>query len=105
AAERLFKSGVLARAEVEQRGLRVIRLQSLLANARMVRAKEYADSQHSRAASGEISKAELAESEQLLNRAIEEARLAGTSRDKAEVDAAEMNLRRQQKLLQLGSAR
>ena len=39
-AERLYKIGVLARMEVEQRLLKVIRCESDLANARVARAKE-----------------------------------------------------------------
>src|ERR1044071_2893398 len=39
-AERLYKIGVLARVEVEQRLLKVLRCESNLANARVARAKE-----------------------------------------------------------------
>src|ERR1044072_4349848 len=39
-AERLYKIGVLAKMEVEQRLLKVIRCESDLANARVARAKE-----------------------------------------------------------------
>src|SRR5438093_11767274 len=39
-AERLYKIGVLAKVEVEQRLLKVIRCESELANARVARAKD-----------------------------------------------------------------
>src|SRR2546430_17357108 len=39
-AERLYKIGVLARVEVEQRLLKVVRTESDLANARVTQAKE-----------------------------------------------------------------
>src|SRR6266511_6299450 len=39
-AERLYKIGVLAKAEVEQRLLKVVRCESDLANARVARGKE-----------------------------------------------------------------
>src|SRR6266487_6700849 len=39
-AERLWKIGVLAKVEVEQRALKVVRCESDLANARVARAKE-----------------------------------------------------------------
>src|SRR5882724_103149 len=38
-AERLYKIGVLAKLEVEQRALKVVRLESDLANAQVARAK------------------------------------------------------------------
>src|SRR5213082_3138539 len=71
-AEHLWKIGVLAKVEVEQRALKVVRLESDLANAQLARAKN-----------------DLAAQEK---------------RERAELDAAEANLRRQEKLLRLGSA-
>ena len=40
----------------------------------------------------------------MLAKLTEAAQIAGAKRERAELDAAEANLRRQQKLLQLGSA-
>ena len=71
-AERLFKIGALAKAEAEQRVLRVARLQSDLENARLARAKEELAAQQSRLAAGEISQTELSGAETALARAIEE---------------------------------
>jgi hypothetical protein len=104
-AERLFKIGALAKVEAEQRALRVVRLQADLENARLARAKDEIARQENRLAAGEISKAELIDVETTLARAIEAAHAAAANRDKAELEAAEINLRRQQKLLALGSGR
>src|SRR5215467_8334134 len=58
-AERLYKIGVLAKVEVEQRVLKVVRTESDLANARLAEIKEKGTEQESRVASGENSKDEL----------------------------------------------
>lgn len=104
-AERLFKIGALAKVEAEQRALRVVRLQSDLENARLARAKEELLSQENRVAAGEISKADLLDAETALAHAIEAAHAAAATRERAELEAAESNLHRQQKLLALGSGR
>jgi hypothetical protein len=104
-AERLFKIGALSRLEVEQRGLRVIRLQSELQDARLVRAREQMAAQQARFDRSEIPKEELTESQVLVAAATEAAKLAAAARERAEIAAAETNLRRQQKLAEVGSAR
>lgn len=104
-AEHLYKIGVLAKAEVEQRALRVVRLESELKNARLARAKEEITQQKQKLAAGEISKADLSQTEAGLARAIEAAHAAAEKRQRAEIEAAEINVRRQQKLLALGSGR
>jgi multidrug efflux pump subunit AcrA (membrane-fusion protein) len=104
-AERLFKIGVLAKAEAEQRVLRVARLQSDLETARLTRAKEQLAAQQSRLAASEISQAELSEAETALGRATEASHAAAAARARAELDAAQSNLDRQRKLLVLGSGR
>src|SRR6059058_4104175 len=53
-AERLYKIGVLAKVEVEQRLLKVVRSESDLANARVAQAKEAVAEQESRVASGKM---------------------------------------------------
>jgi len=72
-AERLWKIGVLAKMEIEQRALKVTKCEAELASARI---------------------AQLIEAEQK----------AVAKRESAELEVAEANLRRQQKLLKLGSA-
>jgi hypothetical protein len=104
-AERLYKIGVLARVEVEQRALKIVRLESDLANARLAQAKEESALQESRFTAGEISKADCAQAETALALAIETAHTAAANLERAQLEAAELNLQRQQKLLALGSAR
>ena len=103
-AERLYKIGVLARVEVEQRLLRVVRIESDLANARVTQAKEKIADEESRLASGENAKDELDAAKATLAQLTEAAQVALAKRERAELEFAEANLRRQQKLLKLGSA-
>ena len=56
-------------------------------------------------AAGEIAKEDLAEIESALARAIEAAHAAGAKREHAELEAAEANVQRQEKLLAFGRAR
>jgi hypothetical protein len=103
-AERLYKIGVLAKMEVEQRLLKVIRFESDLANARVTRAKEELAEKESQLATGEITKDELESIKTALAQLTEAAQVATAKRERAELEAAEANLRRQQKLLKLGIA-
>jgi hypothetical protein len=101
-AERLFKIGVLAKMEVEQRLLKVARCESDLANARVARAKEELAEKESQLATGEITRDELESMKTALAQLTEAAQAATAKRERAELEAAEANLRRQQKLLKLG---
>jgi hypothetical protein len=101
-AERLYKIGVLARAEVEQRLLKVVRCESDLANARVARAKDELAEKESQLATGEITRDELESMKTALAQLTEAAQAATAKRERAELEAAEANLRRQQKLLKLG---
>jgi hypothetical protein len=103
-AERFWKIGVLAKVEVEQRLLKVVRCESDLANARVASANDKVDELQSRVASGENAKEELEEAKAMLAQLSEAAQVAGAKRERAELEAAEVNLRRQQKLLKLGIA-
>jgi hypothetical protein len=96
-AERLYKMGALAKVEAESRALRVVRLQSDLESARLARAKEEALAQETQ------TNANATSTEGDLARAIQAAHAAAAKREQAEVEAAEINLFRQQKLLALGS--
>jgi len=104
-ADRLFKMGVLAKAEVEQRALRVVRLQSDLAAAQMASVQEEMRLQETRVAGGAISKEELEKTRRSLAEAVQAADAAAAKRERAELQAAEINLRRQQKLAALGIGR
>jgi hypothetical protein len=101
-AERLYKIGVLAKAEVEQRLLKVVRCESDLANARVARAKEELAEKEAQLATGEITRDELESMKTALAQLTEVAQAAAAKREHAELEAAEANLRRQQKLLKLG---
>ena len=101
-ADRLYKIGVLAKAEVEQRLLKVVRCESDLANARVARAKEELAEKESQLATGEITRDELESMKTALAQLTEAAQAATAKRERAELEAAEANLRRQQKLLKLG---
>lgn len=103
-AERLFKAGIISKVEMEERGLRVIRLQAALENARLADAKRAVDEQKQRVAA-DTSDTELKTSEELLAQAEQAAARATEERHRAELDAALRNLQRQQKLLALGSGR
>jgi hypothetical protein len=103
-AERLWKIGVLAKVEVEQRALKVIKCEAELASARVAQAKETVAEQESRVASGETTKQELEVAKTALAQLIEAEQKAVAKRESAELEFAEANVRRQQRLLKLGSA-
>ena len=103
-AERLWKIGVLAKVEVEQRALKAVKCETELASARVTQAKETVAEQETRVASGETSKQELEVAKTALAEVIEAEQKAVAKRETAEVEFAEANLRRQQRLLKLGSA-
>jgi hypothetical protein len=102
-AERLCKIGVLSKMEAEQRVLKVVRCESDLANARLAYAKEEVAAQESRGAPDENAKSELEAAKIALAQLTEAAELALRKRERAELNFAEANLRRQEKLLRLGS--
>jgi len=103
-AERFWKIGVLAKVEVEQRALKVIKCEAELASARVAQAKDTVAEQESRVASGETTKQELEVAKTALAQLIEAEQKAVAKRESAELESAEANLRRQQRLLKLGSA-
>jgi hypothetical protein len=103
-AERLWKIGVLAKVEVEQRALKAIKCETELASARVAQAKETVAQQEARVASGETTKQELEVAKTALAQLIDAEQKAVAKRESAELESAEANLRRQQRLLKLGSA-
>ena len=104
-AERLCKIGALSKLEAEQRALRLIHLEFDLANARLLVAKEEMVAKEKQLSDGEIAKTDLGQTESALALAIEAAHAATLRREQADIDAAEANVHRQEKLLVLGSAR
>ena len=103
--DRLLKIGALSKLEVEQRKLRVVHLEFELANARLVAAKEQMLQKDQQLSAGEIAKADVTPTENNLAHAIAAAHTAIAKREQADIDAAEANLHRQEKLFALGSAR
>jgi hypothetical protein len=103
--ERLYRSGVIAKVEAENRLLKVVRLEADLANARLEVAKQNVASQQTRFDAAEIPQDELELAKSALVAATNEAAAATARREKAELDAAVLNLGRQKKLLALGSGR
>jgi multidrug resistance efflux pump len=104
-AERLCKVGVLSKVEMEHRFLKVIQCESDLASARVAFCKAEVDELESHIASGETATDELANATAALAQLTEAAQVATAKRERAELEAAEANLRRQQQLRKLGIAR
>jgi hypothetical protein len=105
AGARLYKSGVIAKVESENRSLKVVRLEAELAEAQLDLVRQTAASQQSRLDAGEIPEEEMEIAKKALVAATEAAQTATAQRDRAELDAALLNLSRQKKLLALGSGR
>lgn len=103
--DRFLRIGALSKLEVEQRKLRVVHLESDLANARLTAAKDQMLQKDKQLSGGEVARTEVTPTENSLALAIEAAHAASTKREQADIDAAEANLQRQEKLLALGSAR
>ena len=103
--DRLLKIGALSKLEVEQRRLRIVHLEFELANARLVTAKEQMVEKEKQLNAGEIAKADVTPIANDLALAIQAAHTAHSKSDQADIDAAEANVHRQEKLLALGSAR
>ena len=103
-AERLFKAGIISKVDMEERGLRVVRLQASLEAARFEEAKRAMQEQKERAGAAS-SETDLQASEQSVAEAEQAAARAAEERRRAELEAALRNLQRQQKLLALGSGR
>ena len=104
ATARLVKRGVLSKFEAEQRALRVVRLESELAKAQMTSAQQQLTSLKARFLAGQASQPEVDAATTAVTQASAAAQEAGAKYHKAQLDAAELNLRRQRQLLKLGSA-
>ena len=89
-ADRLFRAGIIAKVEAEQRELRVVQLEAMLAEAQLEEARKAA--------------AETGKPESEIAGIAEAARIATERCHRAEIEAALRNLERQKKLLALGSA-
>ncbi|PYJ11333.1 MAG: hypothetical protein DMF06_03210 [Verrucomicrobia bacterium] len=103
--ERLFRSGIIAKVEAEHRAMKVVRLESDLAKARVQVAQENLVEQQSRFDAAEIPQSELENAKAALEEATNAAAVAVAQQEKAELEAALLNLHRQKKLLAMGSGR
>ena len=102
-AEHLYRIGVISQVELEQRALRVLRLEADLAESRLERAKDQAAAVSSVMVNGQAVNDERTKAD--LVRLTQAAQAAAAKRERAELDVAEANLHRQQELLAVGSAR
>ena len=103
--ERLYKRGIIAKVDAENRVLKVIRLEADLAEAKLELANQNVAAQQTRLEAGEISQVEIETAQSLSVAAMKEAESATAKKEKAELDAAMLNLQRQKKLLAMGSGR
>ena len=103
--ERMYKSGIIAKVDAENRALKVIRLEADLAEAKLELAKQNVVAQQARLEAGEISQSEIETAQLQAAAAMREAESATAKKEKAELDAAVLNLQRQKKLLAMGSGR
>lgn len=103
--ERLYKGGIIAKVEAENRALKVVRLEAELAQAKLELAKQNVAAQQARLEAGEIAESEVETAKALELSATKDAEATVARKEKAELDSALLNLRRQQKLLAMGSGR
>lgn len=103
--ERLYKAGVIAKVDAENRALKVIRLEADLADAKVEFANTNVAVQQARLEAGEIDQGDVETAKSTLAAAMKDAEAATAKKDKAELDEAVLNLKRQQKLLAMGSGR
>jgi len=103
--ERMYKSGIIAKVDAENRALKVVRLEAELAQAKLELAKQTVVAEQAQRESGEIPESEIEAAKSAEQAATKEAELAVAKKDKAELDEALLNLQRQKKLLAMGSGR
>jgi hypothetical protein len=102
-AQHLYRIGVISLVDCEQRALRVIRLEADLAKRRLEVAQQQAVALGSVLVNGQPQTDEATKAE--LAHLTEVAQAAAAKRDRAEIEAAEANLRRQQRLFAVGTGR
>ena len=103
--ERQYKAGIIAKVEAENRALKVIRLEAELAAAKLELAKQNVITEQAQLEAGEIPESDVEAARTAELTAEKEAETAAVKKDKAELDAAVLNLQRQKKLLAMGSGR
>ncbi|MBA2431810.1 MAG: hypothetical protein H0V56_06800 [Chthoniobacterales bacterium] len=101
--DRLFRAGIIAKVDAEERALRVVRLEAQLAEAQLAHAKQQAAAEAGHTV--EINASPASPSRAIIAEAAAAAQRAAAEQHRAELEAAAINLKRQQKLLALGSGR
>ena len=105
AGDRLYQRGIIAKLDAERRVLKVVRLESDLANAKLDGAKQAAVTAQAQFDAKQISQSELEAAQSASVAATSDAAAATARWEKAQLDAALLNLTRQKKLFALGSGR
>lgn len=104
-AERLYKAGIISKAEAEERIFKVVRLQAKLGEARVQQAKRDLEQLKSERIVGVVTLEDVNAAERLVNEALQTADRATEEFRRAETASAARDVQRQQKLLALGSGR
>ena len=100
--KRMFRAGIIAKVEAEKRALKVVRLTSELAIARLETTKTELDAKRADFDAGKLTQAQLDAAQASADAAAEAAAAASTAWQRAELAAAELNLSRQRQLLAAG---
>jgi hypothetical protein len=103
-SDELYQEGVLAKVEVEERALLVIQMAGELADARLAVAQAQADDLKISFDDGRARKSDLDAANAALKAAQDAATAATAQYQKAELDAAELDLQRKRKLYFEGAA-
>src|SRR5947207_15695409 len=86
--EQLYKGGIIAKVDAENRALKAIRLEAELAQAKLELAKQNIALEQARLEAGEIATSEVETAKSIELAAMKEAEAAVARKDKAELDAA-----------------
>ncbi|MEY2480757.1 MAG: hypothetical protein QOI04_1684 [Verrucomicrobiota bacterium] len=105
AGPHLYRIGVIAKVDMEDRALKVVRLEAKIDITRAQNALEEFAAQCLRFENGEISLLEFAAAPSALAMPLAKAETSAAALKRAEMDAAVLNLQRQQKLLAAGVGR
>lgn len=100
--ERLFRAGIIAKVEAEKRVLKVVRLGADLAAARLDATKIELSAKRAEFAAGKLSEEQLDAVQAAADAASESAESTRAAWRRAEIEAAEINVSRQRKLLAAG---
>ena len=102
AGERMFRAGIIAKVEAEKRVLKVVRLTSELAAAKLETAKTELETKRADFDAGKLSQEQLAAAQASTEATSQAASAAASAWQRAELAAAELQLARQRQLLAAG---